>query len=198
MTRTVKLACPLDCFDACGLLAEVADGRVMGLRGDPDHPLTRGRICVKGKKLLERLYHPQRIRAPRLRDGAGWKRISWEAALDLMAAHFQRAIEAHGSRSLLYYADSGYGGLVKSVDRLFFDHLGPVSRPRGSLCWAAGIAAQRYDFGDVRGHAPEDLGKARCILIWGRNPVATNPHLMPIIGEARRNGTAHPPTEPAD
>ena len=188
MTRRVKLACPLDCFDACGLVAEVVDGRVTGLKGDPDHPLTRGRICIKGKNLLERLYHPQRLQAPRLRDGRGWRTLSWEAALDLMAEQFTKTIAAHGSRSLLYYADSGYGGLVKSVDALFFDHLGPVSVPRGSLCWAAGMAAQRYDFGDVRGHAPQDLAKARCLVIWGRNPVATHPHLMPIIQEARQKG----------
>jgi anaerobic selenocysteine-containing dehydrogenase len=188
MTHTVKLACPLDCFDACGLLAEVAQGRVIALRGDPAHPLARGRICVKGKKLLERLYHPQRLLTPRLKGSTGWKTISWEAALDLIADRFRRAIERHGRRALLHYADSGYGGLLKSVDRLFFNHLGPVSVPRGSLCWAAGIAAQRYDFGDVRGHAPHDMAKARCLMIWGRNPVATNPHLMPFVQEARRRG----------
>ena len=188
MKRIAKVACPLDCFDACGLLAEIAGGRVVGLKGDPDHPLTCGRICVKGKKLLERLYHPQRLMAPRLKDGRHWKTISWDAALDLMARKFQDAIRAHGSRSILYYADSGYGGVVKSVDRLFFDHLGGVSLPRGSLCWAAGIAAQRYDFGDVRGHAPQDLAQARCIVIWGRNPVATNPHLVPFLEQARKGG----------
>lgn len=188
MTHTVKLACPLDCFDACGLLAEVDQDRVVGLRGDPDHPLTRGRICVKGKKLLERLYHPQRLLTPRLREGRHWRSISWETALDLMVRHFADAIDAHGSRSILYYADSGYGGLTKSVDALFFNRLGEVSLPRGSLCWAAGIAAQGYDLGDVRGHDPQDLARARSILIWGRNPVATNPHLVPFLQEARQRG----------
>lgn len=188
MKRTVKCACPLDCFDACGLLAEVEGGRVIGLRGDPKHPLTRGRICVKGKRLLERLYHPQRIRTPRLKDRGRWEAISWETALDLMAQHLTRAIEQHGSRSILYYADSGYGGLVKSVDQLFFNRLGGASIPRGSLCWAAGIAAQRYDFGDVRGHAFQDLVNARCILLWGRNPVATNPHCVPFLQKARQQG----------
>ena len=52
------------------------------------------------------------------------------------------------------------------------------------------IAAQGYDFGDVRGHAPEDMAGARCIVIWGRNPVATNPHLMPFIHQAREQGAA--------
>ena len=189
MKRTVKCACPLDCFDACGLLAEVAEGRVVRLKGDPDHPLTRGRICVKGKKLLERLYHPQRLRVPRVRQGDRWQDISWQAAIDLMARQFTRAIEKYGSQSILHYADSGYGGLIKSVDRLFFNWLGGASTPRGSLCWAAGIAAQRYDFGDARGHAFQDLRNSRCILVWGRNPVATNPHLVPFLEKARQNGS---------
>jgi len=188
MNRSIKFACPLDCFDACGLLAEVSDGRVVNVKGNPNHPLTRGRICVKGKKLLERLYHPQRLLAPRLKDGRHWKPLSWETAIDIIARQFETAIRSHGSQSILYYADSGYGGLVKSVDQLFFKSLGGVSSPRGSLCWAAGMAAQRYDFGDVRGHAPHDLAHARCILIWGRNPVATNPHLVPFLQHARQQG----------
>ena len=188
MKRVVKCACPLDCFDVCGLLAEVENGRVVGLKGDPAHPLTRGRICVKGKKLLERLYHPQRLRQPRLKENGRWKSLSWEAAIDLLAQRFSHAIRSHGLQSILYYADSGYGGLIKSVDRLFFDHLGGVSVPRGSLCWSAGIAAQRYDFGDVRGHAFQDLANTGCILIWGRNPVATNPHCVPFLQQARQQG----------
>lgn len=188
MTQTLRFACPLDCFDACGLLAEVANGHVVGLKGDPEHPVTRGRICVKGKKLLERLYHPQRLLAPRLKDGEKWKTIPWETAIDIVARQFENAIQTSGRHAILYYADSGYGGLVKSVDHLFFNRLGGVTVPRGSLCWAAGMAAQRYDFGDVRGHAPHDLVQARCIVIWGRNPVATNPHLMPFLQKARQQG----------
>jgi len=188
VNTTVKFACPMDCFDACGLLAEVADGRVVRLKGDSDHPLTRGRICSKGKKLLERLYHPKRLLSPIYKEAGQWKTLSWEAALDMLAQRLASAIRRHGRHAILYYADSGYGGLAKSVDHLFFSHLGGVSVPRGSLCWAAGMAAQRYDFGDVRGHAPHDLAKAGCILIWGRNPVATNPHLMPFIQKAREKG----------
>ena len=76
MKRVVKCACPLDCFDACGLLAEVVDGRVVRLKGDPEHPLTRGRICIKGKNLLERLYHPQRLRKPLLKEKGRWKPVT--------------------------------------------------------------------------------------------------------------------------
>jgi anaerobic selenocysteine-containing dehydrogenase len=71
---------------------------------------------------------------------------------------------------------------------MFFNHLGGVSVPRGSLCWAAGIAAQRCDFGDVRGHAPHDIARARTVLIWGRNPLDTSPHLIPFLETVRKRG----------
>ncbi len=188
MKSHIPFACPLDCFDACRLEAVVEDGRVTAIRGDRAHPLTRGKACTKGKKLLERLYHPDRLREPMRRNAAGWQPVSWEAAIDQMAQRFHQACRQWDSRAILYYADSGYGGLLKSVDRMFFNHLGGVTMPRGSLCWGAGIAAQRYDFGDARGHAPHDIARARTVLIWGRNPMETSPHLIPILKTVRERG----------
>lgn len=188
MKKELPFACPLDCFDACGLVAVVENGRVTAIRGDKAHPLTRGKACTKGKKLLKRLYHPARLRQPLKRTDAGWKPVSWKAAIDEIARHMEQACRRWDSRAILYYADSGYGGVVKSVDHMFFNHLGGVSVPRGSLCWAAGIAAQRCDFGDARGHAPHDIARARTVLIWGRNPLDTSPHLLPFLETVRNRG----------
>ncbi|MDJ0856529.1 MAG: molybdopterin-dependent oxidoreductase [Desulfobacterales bacterium] len=190
MKNQIPFACPLDCFDACRLAAVVEDGRVTAIRGDAAHPLTRGKACTKGKKLLERLYHPDRLRQPLRRGKAGWQPVSWEAAVDALAGRLAQACRRWDSRAILYYADSGYGGLLKSVDRMFCNHLGGVTTPRGSLCWAAGIAAQRYDFGDARGHAPHDIARARTVLVWGRNPMETSPHLIPILKAVRARGGA--------
>ncbi len=188
MKTKIPFACPLDCFDACGLLAIVENGRVTAIQGDKAHPLTRGKACTKGKQLLERLNHPERLRQPLRRTDNGWKPVSWKAAIDEIARQIERVCRRWDSRAILYYADSGYGGVVKSVDHMFFNHLGGVSVPRGSLCWAAGIAAQRYDFGDVRGHAPHDIAQARTVLIWGRNPLDTSPHLIPFLETVRQRG----------
>ncbi len=188
MKDRIPFACPLDCFDACRLVAVVADGRVTAIQGDLAHPLTRGKACTKGKKLRARLDHPDRLRQPMRRSKAGWEPVSWDAAIDEMARHFDQACRRWDSRAILYYADSGYGGVLKSVDRMFFDHLGGVTLPRGSLCWAAGIAGQRYDFGDTRGHAPHDIARARTVLVWGRNPMETSPHLIPILKTVRERG----------
>jgi anaerobic selenocysteine-containing dehydrogenase len=188
MKKEIPFACSLDCFDACRLVAVVEDGRVVAIQGDRAHPLTRGKACTKGKKHLERLYHPDRLQQPLRHTAAGWLPVTWEAAIDEIAQHFEAACRRWDSRAILYYADSGYGGVVKSVDQMFFNHLGGVTVPRGSLCWAAGIAAQRYDFGDARGHAPHDIARARTVLIWGRNPVETSPHLIPVLETVRANG----------
>ena len=124
MEKRIRFACPMDCFDLCGLIATVADGRVTRIQGDPDHPVTRGRVCAKGKKLLERLYHPDRLRTPLKKQGTAWKPISWDDALSEIADKLSRIKEQYGSAALLHYSDSGYGGIAKTADRMFFNHLG--------------------------------------------------------------------------
>jgi anaerobic selenocysteine-containing dehydrogenase len=188
MAKKVRFACPMDCFDLCGLIATVSDGRVTRIQGDRKHPVTRGRVCVKGKKLLERLYHPERLKTPLKRHGEKWAALSWDDALAQIAEKLNRIKRNYGSEAVLHYSDSGYGGIVKSVDRMFFNHFGGVTVPKGSLCWAAGIAAQKYDFGEARGHHPEDIARAGTILLWSRNPVYTNMHLVGFINQARKNG----------
>jgi len=188
MPEKIRFACPLDCFDLCGLIATVRSGRVTRIQGDPDHPVTRGKVCIKGKKLLERLYHPERLQQPLLKKGGAWRPIPWDAALDLIAAKLTRIKNESGSTAVLHYSDAGYGGIAKTADRLFFNHFGGVTVPTGSLCWAAGMAAQAYDFGVARGHHPEDIARAKTILLWSRNPVYTNMHLVGFVNQARDNG----------
>jgi len=188
MPEKIRFACPLDCFDLCGLIATVENGRVTRIQGDPDHPVTRGKVCIKGKKLLDRLYHPERLQRPLLKKGGNWLPISWNEALDRIAAKLTRIKYESDSTAVLHYSDAGYGGIAKTADRLFFNHFGGVTVPKGSLCWAAGMAAQAYDFGVARGHHPEDIARARTLILWSRNPVYTNMHLVGFINQARQNG----------
>ncbi|MDJ0781328.1 MAG: molybdopterin-dependent oxidoreductase [Desulfosarcinaceae bacterium] len=184
----VRFACPLDCYDTCGLVADVQNGRVVRIRGDADHPFTRGKVCIKGKRLLQRQYHPQRLRQPLKRIGDALRPVTWEEALDSLAESLSAIRERLGTTAVLHYAESGHEGLSKRVDHIFFNCYGGVTRPKGSLCWGAGMAAQSFDFGQARSHAPEDIARARVILIWGRNPAATGPHLVPFLKQARRRG----------
>jgi len=190
MQKRIKFACPLDCFDACSLIATVADGRVLKLQGDPDHPVTRGHICPKGKKHLTRLYDPQRLTQPHKRVKGKLIPVDWEEILDEIAEHLQAVKKEYGSSAVLHHTSDGYGGIVKSVDQIFFNLFGGATVYRGSLCWGAGTAAQRYDFGNTKGHAPEDIINARTIILWGRNPLATNIHMVPYLRQAQKAGAS--------
>jgi len=188
MEEKIRFSCSLDCFDVCSIIATVKDGNVIKVEGDKNHPLTQGTICEKGRKHLERLYHPERIRRPRKRINDAWIDISWEDALNEISEKLIEIKGKYGTSAVMHYNDSGYGGLGKSVDEMFFNYYGGVTVPRGSLCWAAGIKAQKYDFGNVRGHHPQDHLNAKNIIIWGRNPYNTNMHLMPYLVKAREKG----------
>lgn len=188
MKKEIHFSCPMDCFDVCGLIAAVENDRVVSIRGDKEHPLTRGACCKKGLKLLERLYHPQRLTSPLRRTAKGWAKITWTEAIDEIAEKFTQSIRRFNSSSILNYSSSGYGGLIKKIDEVFFNYLGGVTDSRGSLCWGAGIAAQRYDFGSVLGHHPDDIARAKTIVLWGRNPADTNLHLVPSLAKARKSG----------
>jgi anaerobic selenocysteine-containing dehydrogenase len=185
---TFKTACPLDCFDQCAFLVGVEGGKVVSLEADPGQPVNGGFICAKGRKLLERINHPGRLLYPQLKVGRAFKRISWAQAAELVAEKITAAVEAGGPTALLHFYDSGYGGLLKNIEGRFFSALGGCTLHRGSLCWGAGIAAQRYDFGAVMAHPHEDVVNAKLIIIWGRNPANTQLHLLPYLKRARAGG----------
>src|SRR5579863_10285474 len=64
MKSVIHAACPHDCPDACGVLITVQDGRATKIQGDPDHPVTRGFLCAKVAKYLDRVYSPDRVLYP--------------------------------------------------------------------------------------------------------------------------------------
>jgi anaerobic selenocysteine-containing dehydrogenase len=189
LMKTFKSACPLDCWDQCSLLVGVENGRVVSVEADHNQPVTANFICSKGKKHLERINHPERLLYPQLKKNGAFKRISWDEALQLMAQKISNAVKRYGPLSLLHFFDGGYGGLIKNIESRFFSALGGATLPTGSLCWGAGLAAQRDDFGSAKSHAHDDLLSSKLIIIWGRNPAATQVHLLPYIRRAREKGT---------
>ncbi len=188
MKEKINFSCSMDCYDMCSLVADVENGRVVRISGNPDHPVTRGRVCLKGKKHLERMYHPERLTSPKKNIDGKWTDISWDAAIGEIADRLSEIRKKHGPQAVLHFNYDGYTGLTKKVDRMFFNYLGGASVYRGSLCWGAGIAAQKYDFGGVKCHHPHDVANARTIIIWGRNPANTNVHLLRYLNQARAAG----------
>ncbi len=186
--RIAKTTCPLDCFDQCALLVGEEGGRVISIKADPDQPDNCGIICSKGRKHEERINHPERLRYPLVKRNGTFERISWAEALEIIGVKIKRALDSKGPLSLLHYYDAGYSGLIKNLEARFFSALGGCTVHQGSLCWGAGLAAQKYDFGDVVAHPYHDLTNAKLILIWGRNPAHTSLHLHTFISRAKREG----------
>ncbi|HSW35976.1 MAG TPA: molybdopterin-dependent oxidoreductase, partial [Candidatus Limnocylindrales bacterium] len=178
-----------NCWDQCALRVFVEKGKVVSIGPDERQSVTGRFLCTKGRRHIERLYHPERLRYPLQKVKGSFRRVSWSQALQIAAERFSAALERHGPLSLLHYYDGGYGGLLKNIEKRFFSALGGCTTHRGSLCWGAGMAAQGYDFGAVKAHSYEDLRNARLIIIWGRNPAATAVHLLPQMRLARENGT---------
>lgn len=190
--KTVRAACPHDCPDTCAMEVSVVDGRAVKLRGAPAHPFTDGALCTKVAHYLERVYSPQRLAHPMRRIGAKgegrFERISWDAALDIIAERY-RAIAADDPRAILPYSYGGTLGLVQggSMDMRFFHRLGASLLER-TICAAAGYAGWQATVGDGIGTDPEAIADARLILIWGGNPVVSNLHGWRYMLAAKRKG----------
>src|SRR6266567_5281 len=185
--------CALDCPDCCSLLINVEDGKGSQLRGDPKHPITRGFLCGKVARYLEREYSPDRLLYPQRRigpKGAGrFDRISWDEALDTIAQRLTSIAAEYGSEAILPYSYAGTMGFLNGsgMDRRFFHRLG-ASRLDRTICSSAGGAGLTAALGVRYGTEPEQFRHSKLILAWGANILGTNVHLWPFIVEARRNG----------
>lgn len=190
--------CSRDCPDVCAIDAHVApDGRVVRLTGNRSHPITRGFLCERTSRFVERQNSPERITRPRLQRDGRTSSISLESALDLAAEKLAQVRAESGPASIFYYASGGSLGILKGLGKRLFDAFGPVTTKRGDICSGAGDAAQAADFGDADAHDPHDALHARHIICWGRNLHVSNVHLLPIVREARARGTTFTVVDPA-
>lgn len=186
--KLIRTTCTRDCPNTCGLIATVRDGRVVKLSGDPAHPLTRGKACVKAMRYIGRVYSPERITHPLIREVSGWRKASWDEALDLIADKLKQVRAESGPESILYYQGYGERTALKLLNRYFFNLLGGVTTLRGSLCGGTGQASQNLDLGERISHDPLDHYNSRSMILWARNPASTNISLVPIIRNIRKRG----------
>lgn len=192
MPEKIYTSCTLDCPDGCGIIAHVDQGRVVKLEGHPDHEFTRGYLCAKTYRFPRRLYSPERQLHPLKRQdgtiGSTWIRISWDQALGLAADKIRHFMKEYGPLSIMHYQRTGSWGATKRLNHRFWNLLGGVTTTRGSLCSGAARAGQKLDFGIRMGHDPSDIVHGKLVLLWGRNPLATNLHLVPLLKSVRERG----------
>ncbi len=192
-TRIVRGSCHHDCPDTCVWDVTVVDGRAVRLRGNDDHPTTRGQLCPKVNRFLDRVHHPDRLTSPLRRVGAKgggeYETIGWDEAIEAIAHHLRTLIAGPGPASILQFSFDGTQGVIQKgvlADR-FFAAIGAADVRRhlcGVTAWlgAADVSGQPF------GIDPEDLVHARHIILWGTNTYLTNRHLWPFIEQARGAG----------
>lgn len=184
-------ACPHDCPSTCALEVELfADGRIGRVRGARANAYTAGVICAKVARYSDRLYHPDRVMQPLKRVGAKgegrFEPISWDEALDLVAAAFLRAEAEHGPQAVWPYHYAGTMGLVQrdSIHRL--RHAKGYSRQFDTICtnpaWTGYIAGT----GRLAGPDPREIAVADMVVIWGTNAVSTQVNVMTHAITARK------------
>ncbi|BDZ70304.1 molybdopterin-dependent oxidoreductase [Methanobacterium petrolearium] len=188
--RTVFTTCTRDCPGACSIIAQVEEGKIVKLRGNPNHDITSGFLCKNTAHYLENyFYSDKRILHPLLKVDGDWKRISWNEALEIAASQISKVIKAHGSQSILYYQGFGARTALQSMNKRFFNLLGGVTTTCGTVCGGIGHTAMTMDFGEKKSHDPLDHLNSEVIIIWGRNPAVTDVHLWRILRKAKRSGS---------
>ena len=184
-------ACPLDCPDACSWVVTVEDGVATGLRGNKEHPVTRGALCVKVNRYLEQVGAPDRLRYPMRRvgpKGSGrFERISWDTTLDEIATRVTGIIDEFGGEAVWPFHGTGSLGYIQGLEgfpgRRMFNLLG-ASHHAPTICSVAGGAGLRYTLGTSGGMDPEDFAKSKLILLWGTNPLSSGHHLWKFIQDS--------------
>jgi anaerobic selenocysteine-containing dehydrogenase len=191
--QVVRGACAHDCPDTCAMLVSVQDGRATAVRGDPDHPFTRGGLCVKVNNYVDRVYSPDRVLYPMRRAGAKgsrtFERVSWAEALDEIAERLTRIRDEYGGQAILPYSYLGAEGILNglTVGDPFFHRLGASVSER-TFCDSGASTAHIMTLGPTAGMDPESFVHSRYIILWACNVQSTNLHMWPFIREAQGRG----------
>ena len=192
MIETKKTICPLDCPDACSIIATLKDGKIDSIDGDPEHPFTQGFLCKKVRTYHDRVQSDERVLFPQKRVGrkgeGKFERISWDEAWNILVERLSAIKIEHGAEALLPYSYAGNMGKVNfhAGDPFFYRY--GASRLKRTICSTAAKAGWALHYGPNPGSPPEKALDADLIIAWGINIKVTNIHFMPFVVSARRAG----------
>src|SRR5581483_8214527 len=168
------------CSVGCGLFLGVKNGRAVSVRGDPQHPVNRGKLCPKGLSEHHTINAPNRARYPLLRQGSAWLRLTWEQALEAMVGRFREIQARHGPESLAVIST---GQLVTeefyALGKLVQLGFGTKNYDGNTtLCMASAVSGYKRSLGsDGPPGSYEDLEQADVILLIGANIADNHPIL---------------------
>ncbi len=185
--------CPHDCPDTCAMVYEVDKEKLVSVKGNSEHPMTGGVLCVKVKDYEKRHYHPDRLIYPHKRIGKKgdkkFQRISWDEALETISSKWKSLIKEYGPESIIPYSYLGNQGLVHGLNGgdSFFNALGATVCER-TFCGEGSCTAWLSTIGPTAGLDPESYIHSKYIVIWACNSVSTNLHHWTIVQEAQKKG----------
>jgi anaerobic selenocysteine-containing dehydrogenase len=183
----VKTDCAM-CYHSCGLNVYVKGGKIVKVEGMPEHFLNQGEICPRAQAIPSFVYSPDRLKYPMERVEGGWKRITWDEALDKIAAKLTEIKEKYGPEALAVF--SGSVG-VENLELSTFAHefLAAYGSPNfisvESICFRARILARMITFGMYPIEEPE---KSQFVVLWGHNPDSSNMPLAKHLHKAVEEG----------
>jgi len=181
--KVIKTACRA-CIANCGVLAHVENGRVVKLEGNPEDPMSRGRMCAKGLSGIQALYHPNRNKYPLKRvgerGGGKWKRISWDEALDTIADKLIETKEKYGAETVFCTTGGGGNPEIWSIAR-FCNIFGTPNwfEPGCAQCYLPRVLSYAMMYGGTDPSIADsnalemyfpDETPIKCIVLWGSAP----------------------------
>ena len=191
-TRVVHGTCHHDCPDSCGWHVTVTEGVAVQLRGNPDHPYSKGELCPKVNRFLDRVYSPERITTPLRRVGAKgegrFEPITWAEALAEIATRLHDVVDTDGPEAVLPYSSAGNQSLLSLGFPNRFWHKMQATRLVLALCGPTAGAGVKSTNGTSMALDPQELRHSKLIILWGTNTRLTNRHLWPTIEAARASG----------
>ncbi len=194
--KRIRTVCPRDCYDRCHLIAEFPEGSpVPVLKGDPDHPITRGFTCPRGDKDLKRANSLQRVLFPYIRkkqekEKRG-KRSSWEEALQLVTEKLHTTLRKWGPEAVLHIEYAGNTGLLTwYFPQRLWNALG-ATKTDYSICSKSGHEALALHYGSSYGLQPRSLPDQKLIIFWGINAAVSAAHMWKLALQARKVNRAN-------
>jgi len=190
--QVVQTVCGGCAQSDCGIDVYVEDGKIIGIKGTAGHPYNRGNICAKAITAARIIDDPNRIRYPMKRAGARgedrWVRISWDEALDTIAAKLLEVKEKYGPEQVAILRGTGPGWEGSLMyHQLFMFAFGSGNLGcQGHMCKFPRIVTCATTMG---GEPDMDIDNTRCILLWASNPAETSlPNYWSRISKAKSRG----------
>ncbi|WP_437533217.1 molybdopterin oxidoreductase family protein [Sorangium sp. So ce726] len=191
-TLATRTHCPYCAFQ-CGMTMNERGAHGVEVRADPDFPVNRGQMCIKGFNSAALLSHPGRVTTPlvRGRDGA-LHRTTWNEALSLVAERLRSIKARHGAD-----ANGAFGSGALTNEKAYL--LGKFVRIalgssqidyNGRYCMASAAAGQNRAYGIDRGlpFPVSDIGETKTLMLWGSNCAETMPPIMQWVQQQRDQG----------